>query len=254
MNIYKMHALDNDFVIILNNALQDEYIKKICDRKNGVGCDQLLICDTESYNVQIYNNDGSRAGMCLNGLRCLGYLFYFEELKHEVTFNVYGKKVHTKYISDNSVQLLVDKPKIVTEKYNLSKIDFHGLVMKEVVDIGNLHLVLLFDYNISKDILKHAEFIKNAGIFKDGVNISFAHVLDSHFIKSYVEERGAGFTKACGSAAASIFYITYTNRMVFNNATVIQEGGDLNMALCNKNTLISQIGEANLVFKGDLLI
>ena len=78
MNIYKMHALENDFVIILNNELQERYIRQICDRRGGVGCDQLLICDTESYNVQIYNNDGSKAGMCLNGLRCLGYLFYFE--------------------------------------------------------------------------------------------------------------------------------------------------------------------------------
>lgn len=249
-----MHALENDFVIILNNELQERYIKQICDRRSGIGCDQLLICDTESYDVQIYNRDGSKAGMCLNGLRCLGSLFYFEEVKNEITFNVYGKTVKTKCMGDKTVQLLVDIPKIVTNEYDLSSINLPGLIKKEVVDVGNLHLVLLFDQDISRDALRYSELIKNSGIFDDGVNISFSHVLDSYFIKTYVDERGAGFTKACGSAAASIFFVAYTNRMVFNNATVIQEGGDLNMALCNKNTLLSQIGETNLVFKGDLLI
>ena len=169
-------------------------------------------------------------------------------------FYIYGKKVTTKCMGDSTVQLLLDVPKIVTDQYDLSSINIPGLIKKEVVDIGNLHLILLFDQDISKDIMHYSELIKNTNIFKDGVNISFSHVLDSYFIKSYVDERGAGFTKACGSAAASIFFVAYTNRMVFNNATVIQEGGDLNMALCNKNTLLSQIGETNLIFKGDLLI
>lgn len=254
MKFYKMHSIENDFVIIFNNDLKKKTIEKISDRKSGVGCDQLLICDTESYKLKIYNNDGNPAGMCLNGIRCLAYLFFYEEAKNDIVFSVGQRKVKTKYLDDKSVQLIIDVPQVVTGKYDISGLNIPNLEIKEVVDIGNNHLILFFSKDISKDILTYSAYINELGIFKDGINISFCYIMDRYFIKAYVYERGSGFTRACGSAAASIFYVAYKSRLVFNDVTVIQEGGDLKMSLCNQNKSIKQIGEANYIFKGDLLI
>lgn len=254
MKVYKMQALENDFVIILNNDLDVDKIKNICHRKLGIGCDQLIICDTESYNVKIFNSDASKAKMCLNGLRCLAYLFYFEEAKNEISFHVNSITVKTKYLCENKVQIIVPSPKVITGKYDISSIRLPNLLVKDIVDVGNEHLILFFSKDISKDIISYSNYINTLKIFNDGVNISYCYVMDGYFIKSFVDERGAGFTKACGSAAASIFFVAYKNRMVFNNVTVVQEGGDLNMSFCNQNQYVSQIGDTNLIFKGDYLI
>ena len=75
----KMHGLGNDFVIIDNRQnlvkiKKKETLKKICSRNFGIGCDQMLIIesyDNKNAEVTIFNNDGSEAGACGNGVRCV---------------------------------------------------------------------------------------------------------------------------------------------------------------------------------------
>ena len=75
----KMQGLGNDFVIIDNskNVVEiknKEILKKIGSRNFGVGCDQILIIESNNYEnaqVRIFNNDGSEAGACGNGVRCV---------------------------------------------------------------------------------------------------------------------------------------------------------------------------------------
>ena len=77
----KMHGLGNDFVIIDNIENVDEIknkeiLKKIGSRNFGVGCDQILIIESSNYEnaeVTIFNNDGSEAGACGNGVRCVAF-------------------------------------------------------------------------------------------------------------------------------------------------------------------------------------
>ena len=77
----KMHGLGNDFVIIDNIENVDEIknkeiLKKIGSRNFGVGCDQILIIESNNYEnaeVSIFNNDGSEAGACGNGVRCVAF-------------------------------------------------------------------------------------------------------------------------------------------------------------------------------------
>ena len=75
----KMHGLGNDFVIIDNRQnivkiKNKETLKKIGSRNFGIGCDQILIIeghDNKNDDVTIFNNDGSEAGACGNGVRCV---------------------------------------------------------------------------------------------------------------------------------------------------------------------------------------
>ena len=74
-----MHGLGNDFVIIDNSEnvidiKNKEILKKIGSRNFGVGCDQILIIESNNFKeatVTIFNNDGVEAGTCGNGARCV---------------------------------------------------------------------------------------------------------------------------------------------------------------------------------------
>ena len=75
----KMHGLGNDFVIIendenLSKLPKKEILKKIGSRRFGIGCDQILIInsnDQSNAKVSIFNSDGSEVGACGNGVRCV---------------------------------------------------------------------------------------------------------------------------------------------------------------------------------------
>ena len=75
----KMHGLGNDYVCIncFRERVEDPpgFARALCDRHYGIGADGLiLICPSKvsDFKMEIYNSDGSVAGMCGNGIRCLG--------------------------------------------------------------------------------------------------------------------------------------------------------------------------------------
>ena len=94
INYTKMHGLKNDFIIIDSRiekiSLNTKIIKKIADRKKGIGCDQVVILQkpkkkSASAFIKFYNSDGSVSGACGNGTRCVAYLLSKENNKKEIT-------------------------------------------------------------------------------------------------------------------------------------------------------------------------
>jgi diaminopimelate epimerase len=78
---HKMHSLGNDFVIIDRRSgklsLSGAQIRKIADRRHGVGCDQLLSLEPSQKAdlfMRVHNPDGSEAEACGNGTRCVARL------------------------------------------------------------------------------------------------------------------------------------------------------------------------------------
>ena len=83
----KMHGLGNDFVIIdkrsKNIKITKDFIKKLSDRRTGVGCDQLITINLSDNNdvdvsIEIFNPSGDRAEACGNGTRCVAKLLFNE--------------------------------------------------------------------------------------------------------------------------------------------------------------------------------
>ncbi len=74
----KMQGLGNDFVLIkaehLMAPLTPKQIRWIADRRQGVGCDQLIVVNDSTQadiDISFYNADGGKALACGNGTRCV---------------------------------------------------------------------------------------------------------------------------------------------------------------------------------------
>ena len=163
-----MQALGNDFVIIdateKNISLSRELICKVADRYFGVGCDQVLILElptTQQTNVdfafRVFNADGSEAGQCGNGLRCLAKFVVANGLsqKKDLIFASKSCKTQTHIEDDGQITVTLSRPifepkdiPFVAEKkalrYNLSIAGYDEIEVG-VVSVGNPHAVVLLE-------------------------------------------------------------------------------------------------------------
>ena len=261
----KMHGLGNDFVIIDNSENKveiknKEILKKIGSRNFGVGCDQILIIHSNDlYNaeVTIFNNDGSEAGACGNGVRCIAsYLMK----KNKVT------KIKIKTISgcldcwieNENCYVNMGKP-----CFNWSAIPLSKQSEKQVIQIdqfklfclsmGNPHAVIFFD-NVNElnkvDIERIGKLIQSNDIFPESVNVEFATILEDKTIRMKVWERGAGRTLACGSGACATLVAANQQNLSLRKNDIILDGGKLTIDWLESEDIIMS-GEVNLVFKGN---
>ena len=101
LKFHKMHGSGNDFVVLDNRIYRrsiEEIIKltpHFCDRKYGIGADGILVLELPQIDgidfTMIYRNaDGSDAGMCGNGARCLTMYAAHHGFKKSMKFNVHN--------------------------------------------------------------------------------------------------------------------------------------------------------------------
>jgi len=179
----KMQAQGNDF-IVLNGleqnlpSLSQSFIRTITERRYGIGCDQLLVLQASEdadTNMRIFNNDGSEAGNCGNGLRCVADLLMTKMNQTEVRIALKDRVVTASY-GKHGVR--VEMGKAVIEEHNDAHVHVH---------IGNAHAV----------------FFEATENFPDDRNVEIitGQVADHVYID--IIERGAGHTLACGSGACA---------------------------------------------------
>lgn len=199
----KMQGLGNDFVVIdavtYNISLSTELIRKISDRHFGVGCDQVLVLELPTreqpnidFTYRVFNADGSEAGQCGNGIRCLAKFVVEHGLsdKRTLVFATKSCKMQTYLEDDGQVTVTIGKPifepksiPLVAEKkalrYNLPISGF-GEIEIGAISVGNPHAVVLLKGNITDYIATLGPIISNNERFPERVNVNFMHVLDQH--------------------------------------------------------------------------
>ena len=130
-----MHGLGNDFVIIDNSEnlvkiKKKETLKKIGSRNFGVGCDQILIIeshDNKNAEVTIFNNDGSEAGACGNGVRCVASYLMNKQNTNEIKIKTISGNLDC-WIENKNCFVNMGKPFLNGHKYHLSKKLNHKLL------------------------------------------------------------------------------------------------------------------------------
>ena len=257
---FKMDGLGNDFVIIDNRTdeikLSSEQIIKICNR-SFIGCDQLIIMnhsDESDADLIFYNSDGSESGACGNGTRCVAYLISEENNKKEIILRTKSGVLNSKILDKNLVETVIGIPKTEWKEIPISqKMDTKNLNLKitdnnkneyfggTAVNVGNPHAIFFVDklenFNL-KDIGPNLELNK---LFPDRCNITLAEIKDSKKIFVKVWERGAGLTKACGSAACATAFASKINGLTGNEVDIEFELGNLSISI-NKNNSIKMKG------------
>ena len=257
---FKMDGLGNDFVIIDNRTdkikLSSDQIIKICNR-SFIGCDQLIIMnhsDESDADLIFYNSDGSESGACGNGTRCVAYLISEENNKKEIILRTKSGVLNSKILNKNLVETVIGIPKTEWKEIPISqKMDTKNLNLKitdnnkneyfggTAVNVGNPHVIFFVDklenFNL-KDIGPNLEINK---LFPDRCNITLAEIKDSKKIFVKVWERGAGLTKACGSAACATAFASKINGLTGNEVDIEFELGNLSISI-NKNNSIKMKG------------
>lgn len=231
LEFIKMNGAGNDFVIfdarVENIVLSSDEIRRIASRSNEItkGCDQLLVLEkSEKADIfmRIYNADGSEVSACGNATRCVVQILAEEVGRLPVTMEtraVVLRGVSKEKSAEGKEFILVDmgKPKFawqdiplampeaeaaqkIKEKYNLENPYF--------THMGNPHVVFFWDSleNFpAEELGKKIE--NNLEIFPERTNVSFAKLSvngEVAQIEAIVWERGAGITKACGTAACAM--------------------------------------------------
>jgi len=222
LKAFKMDGLGNDFVIIdqrlQNINLSKDQIIRICDRKY-IGCDQLIYIKKNKNidaSLEFYNSDGSVSGACGNGTRCVAYLLSKEKNKNKIEVWTSSGNLKSAILDNNIVETQIGIPKINWEEIPLSeKRDTKNLNLKIIdknnkvhsggtaVNVGNPHVVFFVDNLDDFDLNRIGPKIENNPLFPERCNITIGKKINDTLIKVNVWERGAGLTKACGTAACA---------------------------------------------------
>ena len=253
---FKMDGLGNDFVIIDNRQkitnLTKEQIIKICDR-NFIGCDQLILIEktkSADANLRFYNSDGGESGACGNGTRCVADLISKELNNKNVVLKTQSGNLKSEILGNNIVTTEIGKAKTEWNEIPLSeKLNTKNLNIKindknnkehlggTAVNVGNPHIIFFVNEIDNFDIKKIGPSIENHKIFPEKCNVTIAQIIDKSLIKVKVWERGAGLTKACGTAACATAFAGKLNNLTNNKTDIEFENGKLTISIDEKNSI-----------------
>ena len=219
---FKMDGLGNDFVIIDNRSnnveLTRDQIIRICDRK-FIGCDQLIFVNKSNKGdaeMEFYNSDGSISGACGNGTRCVAFLIFKETDKKVVDLFVGSNQLKSKILENSEVETIIGVPKthwkdipmsenLDTKNLGIEISDKNNSSSKGgiAVNVGNPHVIFFVDNIDNFDLETIGPMVENNNLFPEKCNFTLANKIRNNHYKVKVWERGAGLTKACGTAACA---------------------------------------------------
>ena len=253
---FKMDGLGNDFVIIDNRQkiinLTKKQIIKICNR-NFLGCDQLILIETDKSAdafLKFYNSDGGESGACGNGTRCVADLISKEVNNKSIVLKTISGYLKSEILGNNIVTTEIGKAKTEWNEIPLSeKLNTKNLNIKisdknnkeysggTAVNVGNPHVVFFVSEIENFDIKKIGPSIENHKFFPEKCNVTIAQIIDKNLIKVKVWERGAGLTKACGTAACATAFAGKLNNLTNNKTDIEFENGKLTISIDEKNSI-----------------
>jgi diaminopimelate epimerase len=253
---FKMDGLGNDFVIIdnrqKNTELSKKQIIKICNR-NFIGCDQLILIEKNNISdasLKFFNSDGGESGACGNGTRCVADLISKEKNKKNIILTTISGNLRSEILENNLVTTEIGNAKIRWEEIPLSdEINTKNLNIKindlnnnehfggTAVNVGNPHIIFFVDEFENFNIKKIGPQIENHKMFPEKCNVTIAKVINKNLIKVKVWERGAGLTKACGTAACATAFAGKLNNLTDNNTDIEFGTGKLSIFIDEKKSI-----------------
>jgi diaminopimelate epimerase len=272
----KMHGLGNDYVYMdaINQEIQnrEELARYVSDRHFGIGSDGLiLICksDKADFRMQMFNQDGSEAEMCGNGIRCVGKFVYDKGLtsKEVITIETLaGIKTLNMTIENGKMKLAkVDMGEPILEAEKIPVISNENPVKNlklnaedrefkfTCISMGNPHAITFIKEDVNQfEISKYGKVLEVASVFPKKTNVEFINVIDDKTLKMRVWERGSGETLACGTGACASAVAAILNNFTKRKVTIKLLGGDLEIEWSESDNHVYMTGPAETVFEGTI--
>jgi len=242
----KMNGLGNEIVVV-DMRLKPAAITPLEARAAAAAmrCDQLMIMSPAraagiAASVRIYNNDGSQSGACGNGMRCVADILFKETGEEALTFETPAGLINC-WKAGALVTVDMGRPRFAWDQIPLAEefrdtraielqigpIDAPILHSPSVVNMGNPHAIFWVDDVESYDLARVGSLLECHPIFPERANITLAAIVSREHIRIRTWERGAGLTKACGSAACAAAVAAARTRRTGRAVTVTLPGGDL---------------------------
>jgi len=224
----KMQAQGNDFIVLngLNcelPELSEEFVRRITERRFGIGCDQLLVLQASDHAdaaIRIFNNDGSEAANCGNGLRCVGELLINESGRESVSIALADRTVSASR-GESGIRVEMG-PATVTDQTE-AHVD---------IEIGNEHRV----------------FFEAIEAFPTDRNVEIVTGQIADHVYIDIIERGAGHTPACGSGACATAAAIWTTEGETRPLKIEMPGGEVIVSGSIDNIMLE--GEVTKTFEG----
>lgn len=265
LRFQKMHGLGNDFVVVDRRAgrltLDPEQIRRIADRRLGVGCDQVLSIEPSELGhafMRVWNADGSSSGTCGNGTRCVGRLLMEESGRNEVVIETEAGLLE---VRANLKGYTVDmgRPRFGWDEIPLARemdtleleLSLGPLDKPVAVNIGNPHAVFFVADVDAVPLEELGPELEHDPLFPERANIGIAEVRDEETIRLRVFERGAGLTAACGSGACAALVAAARRGIAGPKATIILDSGRLQVQWTERDRVL-MTGPASLSYTGEL--
>lgn len=277
MRFTKMHGLGNDYVYVncfeepLNGIDLPELSRRVSDRHFGIGGDGLILImpsERADFRMRVFNNDGSEAKNCGNGLRCVSKYVFDHGLTEKQTFTVEtlggivtpvvqpgedGKVAQVTIdmgepgltrssipMTGKADETVINQPISVREKtYPMT-----------AVSMGNPHAILIVDDVSDEDVVRYGPLLEFHEWFPERTNVEFIRVLNRREILFRVWERGSGVTLACGTGACAAVVAAVLSGKTQREVTVHLLGGDLFIEWRESDNRVYMTGPATEVFSG----
>lgn len=269
----KMNGIGNEIVVVdlrdSSTGVNPAEARAIA-APNGVPYDQLMVLQKPhlqgtSAFIRIFNNDGSEVGACGNGMRCVAQRVFAQNGASAATFETKAGLLNC-WQGPSSELYTVDMgaPKFGWQDIPLAEefrdtryielqvgpIDAPVLHSPAVVSMGNPHAIFWVDDIHAYDLERFGPLLENHPIFPERANITLAHIVDRDHIEMRTWERGAGLTKACGSAACATAVAAARLKRTDRVVTMTLPGGELTIDWRESDDHVLMTGPAVLEYEG----
>ena len=259
LRFHKMHGLGNDFVVIDARAepvaMDAARARAIADRREGIGCDQLILVErspTHDARMRIWNADGGEVEACGNASRCVALL-----IGGVSTVETRGGTIRLA-ANDASATVDMGAPRFGWDEVPLAypldtarlPVAWEELADPAALSVGNPHVVFFVEDADAVELDRLGPLVEQDPLFPERVNVGVASVAGRQALRLRVWERGAGLTRACGTGACAAAVAAVRRGLVASPVTVTLPGGPLAIEWAPGSS-IRMSGPATHVFSGE---
>jgi len=260
LTFHKYQGAGNDFIIVDGRdeslTLSNSVIKKLCDRKFGIGADGLMILknhDKLDFRMIYYNSDGLEGSMCGNGGRCI--LAFAKDIgfsKNYLHFEAIDGLHEGEILEYNALESIVRLKMSDVKEFKIESNYY-------LTDTGSPHYIEFLNNLQSKDVYKDGKEIRNNDQFREkGTNVNFVEESSGNlFVRTF--ERGVeDETLSCGTGVTASALAYAIKQNIKKGSIQIQTlGGQLKVSFEREGTVFNNVwleGPATFVFKGEISI